>query len=78
MIRPAIIALALLAGACADKPPPPLASPDPSYCAWYQPFQYGQAAAKVEAIDALRAHVANELRYSDRCLSSQDKPGGPR
>lgn len=73
-----LIVPALLAAACADKAPPPLASPDPSYCAWYSPFQYSEAAAKVEAIESLRAHVGNQARYSDRCTGGQERKAGPR
>jgi hypothetical protein len=73
------IAAALVAlSACADKAPPPLASPDPSYCAWYSPFAYSPAAAAVENVESLRVHIGNESRYADRCLSRQDAPGGPR
>lgn len=74
----AIIALALLAAACADKPPPPLASPDPSFCVYYDPFNYAEKAAANENVETLRKHVGNETRYVERCISSKDKPGGPR
>ncbi len=74
-----IIALTLLlTPACADKAPPPLASPDPSYCAWYGSFAYSPAAAAVEAVEALRIHVGNEARYAERCTGGQERKGGPR
>lgn len=72
------IAGLLAIAACAKTELPPL-PPRADLCIFYQPFRYSPAAAAVEALDALRAHAANEAAHHERCLlGDRGKSLGPR
>lgn len=66
-LYPLLIGGALSACGPATKLPP-LPTPGPDYCSFYQSFRYSPAAAAVEAIDALRKHNANEIGFAEKCL----------
>ena len=71
------MALALSACSTAPKLPPPRPAAD--MCDGdYKSYRYGDAAAKVEKIDALMAHNFNEARFHERCLLDPTRKGGPR
>lgn len=75
----ALIGLVLLLAGCADAKLPPLPTPGPDMCLAYSSFRYSDAAAKVEALDALRKHNANEITFAKDCLlGDRSKSGGPR
>ena len=73
----AIAFAALLAG-CADSKLPPLPTPGPDLCLIYQTYRYSTAAAAVEALDALRKHIANEAAFTQHCIGDRSKSLGPR